>query len=137
MMILAMKRTKFMMAAVVAMLIAEAFTHGQAPAFPQGDAVVRFRWNPNSESDLAGYRIYWGTNSMAPQFVRDIPPTNTTATITFPSSVPRWFVYVTAYNNAGLQSDPSTELTVSKPSKVTGGSYVVVVTTTTNIVFFP
>lgn len=122
--------------AVILLVLISSALFGQSPTFPQGDATVRVRWNASRELDLAGYRIYWGTNSMNPQFVRDIAPTNTTTTLVLPSAN-RWFLYLTAYNTAGLESDPSAELVVAKPSQVSGVNFVAVITTTTNIIVFP
>lgn len=84
----------------------------QDQVFTQPNSItVKITWNANTEPDLAGYRIYWGTSSMSPQFVRDIAQTSTNATLEL-ESPDEWFISLTAYNIFGFQSDPSNEIKV-------------------------
>jgi Domain of unknown function (DUF4082)/Fibronectin type III domain len=74
-------------------------------------ASVTLTWNPNSESDLAGYRIRYGP-------VPGVHPTSidvgnqTTYTVSGLSPGTHYFV-VLAYNTSGLQSPLSNEVSVT------------------------
>lgn len=100
---------------------------------------VRVVWDPNSEPDLAGYRVRAGTNSGHPLWVRDLGLT-TNATIAV-SNHPQLFVTITAYNESGLESDPSNEIRIGgRPEQVQGVRGVVSITTivtVTNVIQFP
>lgn len=78
-------------------------------------ASVGLAWNANTEADLAGYRLYRGTNSGSYVFTRDIGlqiqavETNLVPGITY-------FWVVTAYNRTGLESEPSNEVSYTIPS---------------------
>ena len=71
---------------------------------------VRLAWDPNTEADLAGYRLYWGPGSRAYTRSRDLGLV-TTAEVTNLFGAPVFFA-VTAYNTAGLESEPSNEVSV-------------------------
>lgn len=96
-------------------------------------------WDPNRESDLAGYRVRAGTNAGQPLWVKDVGLT-TNATISV-SNHPQLFVTVTAYNEAGLESDPSNEIRIGgRPGQVQGVRGAIAVTTTvtvSNVIYFP
>ena len=92
-----------------------------APAKPQavktvtGDERVTLSWVRNTESDLAGYRVYRGTTSYDGPFL----PLGTTGSTTYvDDSVVNGTTYyyaVAAYDDAGNESDLSTENTVDTP----------------------
>ena len=72
---------------------------------------VTLEWNPNTEADLAGYKLHWGPVSGAPSMHRTLA-TITTATVDdaeLPIGEPIYFT-VTAFNLAGLESLPSNEI---------------------------
>ncbi len=78
----------------------------------EASTVVQLAWNPNTETDLAGYRIYSGTSPGSytrPMInvgnVNAYTVTNLTATTTY------YFV-VTAYDSAGNESLRSNEVAV-------------------------
>ncbi|HMJ90625.1 MAG TPA: Ig-like domain-containing protein, partial [Candidatus Acidoferrum sp.] len=87
------------------MLLAFATTSAQAASL---------EWNPNSETNLAGYRVYTGEATRGYTSVVDVG--NTTQ---FPlnSLTPRktFFFAVTAYDTDGLESDFSDEVTYAVP----------------------
>ena len=68
-------------------------------------------WNANSEADLAGYRIYVGTQSGNHPQVYDAGKV-LSKQLTLPLGFTYFFV-VTAYDNAGNESSPSAELSRS------------------------
>ncbi len=72
---------------------------------------VMLEWDPNPESDIAGYRVYYGTNSGLYIKTLDVGNT-TTASISNLSSTNIHYFVVTAYNIAGLESLPSDEVSV-------------------------
>lgn len=100
---------------------------------------VRVLWDPNAEPDLAGYRVRAGTNSGQPIWVRDVGLT--TSAVLAVSNHSALFVTVTAYNESGLESDPSNEIRIGgRPEQVQGVRGVVSVTTivtVTNVLYFP
>jgi len=85
-------------------------------------ADVTLAWNPNSEPDISGYRVYYGTNPGSygqPINVGNI----TTATIPNLSDAATYYFAVTAYNTSGLESGFSNEVAkVSVTSMAASGS---------------
>lgn len=76
---------------------------------------VSFRWDPNTESDLVGYRLYQTDTSGEYTLgegnaVAIIPSGTNTVTIT---DVPdgEWWWVLTAYDLGNLESGPSNEVT--------------------------
>jgi len=74
---------------------------------------VTLAWDPNSPSEnIAGYRLYYGTESRSYTGVIDI----SNGTLKKVSKLAKGYYYyfaVTAYNDAGEESDFSEELTVN------------------------
>ncbi len=101
---------------------------------------VTLTWDPNTEPDLAGYEIYYGTSSGNYQWNIDIGNV-TTYTLYGLNVGVTYYIAATAYNTQGLQSGYSNEVvyTVSSctytisPSSASfsslGGSGSVLVTT--------
>ena len=74
---------------------------------------VTLAWNPNPESDIGGYRLFWGETN-APATSREVG--NTTQTqVTNLAGGRTYYFYLTAYNSAGLESDPSSTVFYSQP----------------------
>jgi len=71
---------------------------------------VKIAWQPNSEDDLAGYKIYYGTGSLSYTTVIDVgsPALEnglvTVAMDSFSSGL-TYYISATAYNDSGLESD--------------------------------
>ncbi len=77
-------------------------------------ASVRLQWDPNTEPDLAGYRVYYGTVSRtygAPLNVGNA----TTATVPLPDDGLTYHLAVTAYDTAQNESGYSNEVTYTTP----------------------
>ena len=82
---------------------------------------VTFLWDSNTESDLAGYRLYqsdqsgvyvYGPNS--PDLVAEIhtgPNPGGTETVVLAIEDGTYFFVATAYDTEGLESEPSIEIT--------------------------
>ena len=85
----------------------------QAPAAPLGvaslvaDDAVELSWSPSSEADLAGYRVYRGTEGAAPARVADVPAGQTTWRDPSPGRGGAHLYTVTAVDQAGNESAPS------------------------------
>ena len=77
-------------------------------------ADVKLQWDPNTETDLAGYRLYQKTDSAEPPFtkIQDIPKGTQTANVTGLDSSHSYSFAVTAYNTAGLESAYSNIVTI-------------------------
>src|SRR5689334_9091082 len=72
-------------------------------------ASLTIAWNPNSESDLAGYRVQYGTSSGT--YTDDVDAGNATLkTISNLTSGTRYYFVVLAYNTTGEESAPSMEV---------------------------
>ncbi len=84
-----------------------------APPFPPdgvfsvtGDRVVTLFWNPNQESDLAGYAIYRGAADPGPYYRLAELSASTTAYDDFDVvNGEHWFYAVTAFDARGVDSD--------------------------------
>ena len=71
-------------------------------------------WAPNTESDLAGYRIGYGTSSANYTQQVDVG-NNTTGTLSDLTPGITYFIALTAYNTTGLESRPSNEVSYFVP----------------------
>lgn len=77
-------------------------------------ASVTLAWNANSEPNIAGYRLYYGTASHT--YTQQIDVGNsTTGTVSNLSSGTTYFFAITAYNTAGVESAFSSELAYTPP----------------------
>ena len=90
-------------------------------AGPAMAADITLQWDANTESDLAGYRVYQGTGSDPATFkrVQDISPPITTAAIKGLDNSAHSFA-VTAYNTAGMESAYSNIVTIPAVPAVPG-----------------
>src|SRR6185503_18788678 len=71
--------------------------------------VVTLAWDANLETDLAGYKAYYGTSSRAYSFVADAANV-TSLTISNLQEGLTYYFAATAYNTSGLESDFSAEV---------------------------
>jgi hypothetical protein len=76
---------------------------------------IGLAWDPNTESDLAGYRLYHKVGSsfggVVPynNFIAEIPVGTQTFNIQITEPGTHYFI-VTAYNESGKESGPSNEI---------------------------
>lgn len=75
-------------------------------------ASVSLEWDANSESDLAGYKIYWSSTSGSYTNINSIlvNKDQTSATVTGLLSETTYYFVATAYDNDGYESDYSDEV---------------------------
>jgi len=99
------------------------------------DSTVTFAWEPNFESDLAGYRLYQTEIKGEYTFGKDnavavIPAGTETVTLGTVKDGEKWWV-LTAYDFAGNESGRSNEVTVvldsTSPDKPSTLNVIVVV----------
>lgn len=82
-----------------------------------GEATINLTWDPNSEPDLAGYRVYESLTAGGPYSILKDVGNVTTFTIkkTVPDGTATTLYYVvTAYDQSGLESDYSNEVNTDK-----------------------
>jgi hypothetical protein len=72
---------------------------------------ITLAWDPNTESDLAGYRVHYGTASGSYSTTVDVDKSNTTCTITNLTAGQTYYFAASAYNAAGDSSGYSNEVT--------------------------
>ncbi|MGC9325564.1 MAG: fibronectin type III domain-containing protein [Desulfomonilia bacterium] len=102
-----MKNTKrFIALMVVGILL--------VPATFASAAIVRVSWNSNSEADLDGYRVYYGTSSRIYPHVVDVGLMNSTEINGLDTGVGYYFA-VTAYDTSGNESGFSAEASILIP----------------------
>lgn len=75
-------------------------------------ATVTIRWQPNTEIDLMGYRVYYGNHSREYHTAVDVGNRTELALADLLRDV-RYFFAVTAYDSAGNESAFSDEVTAS------------------------
>jgi hypothetical protein len=87
------------------------------PAFPTASASprVRLEWDPNSEADLAGYVVLWGTSPGAYTQSWTLAQTATTHEVTGLEWGARYYFAIRAFNIEGFQSLPSDEVSALTP----------------------
>jgi type IV pilus assembly protein PilY1 len=72
-------------------------------------AQIKLAWNANTESDLAGYKVYYGTSSKS--YTGSVDVGNVTSyTLTGLTQGQTYYVAVTASNTSGSESGYSTEV---------------------------
>lgn len=101
------------------------FMLSAAAAFAQSNITgsLNFRWDPNTEPDLAGYRFHSferitnpdGSTGIVGIGKDDLPGVNTTFTKTGLLPNKSYQFYVTAYNEGRLESEPSNVVQVDTP----------------------
>lgn len=85
------------------------------PALCFAEGSVTLAWDPNPESDLAGYILYYGSTSR--NYTNAVNVVNaTTNTVSGLVDGVSYFFAVTAYNTNGLESDFSDEVSYSRPT---------------------
>lgn len=87
---------------------------------------VSINWNRNSESDVAGYKVYYGTTAHNHQNMLDVGPF-TTAVIDGLNGGATYYFAVTAYDTSGNESADSQEVQATIP---TPSSTIYTLTTT-------
>ena len=80
-----------------------------------GAAVVTLTWQPNTEPDLAGYKIYYGSQSRSYDHVLDVGKTNSYS-LSLPDLSHSQYVALTAYDQARNESAYSQEIVISADS---------------------
>ena len=76
-------------------------------------ATVSFAWDANSEPDLAGYRMYYGTNNLFNTVTNCGNVTDAKISDLVPGYTYAFFI--TAYNTSGLESEPSNIVVYTVP----------------------
>jgi hypothetical protein len=88
---------------------------GICTASAQVSSTVTLAWNPSADPNLAGYHVYQGVASHTYTNVIQVGPL-TNATLSGLTQGATYFFAVTAYDNAGLESAFSNEITYSAPT---------------------
>jgi hypothetical protein len=70
---------------------------------------VTLAWDPNTEPDLAGYRVYYGTESGVYSNTLDVGNATQVTISNLTTGIAYYFV-VTAYNTLGIESLPSEQV---------------------------
>ena len=78
-------------------------------------AEVTLAWDPNTEPDLAGYKIYIGVQSRQYSWIQDVG-TRAQATLGNLDGNITYFLSITAYNTRGMESSFSSELNYAPPT---------------------
>jgi len=87
-----------------------------------GDGTANFSWLPNTESDLAGYKIHYGTSPNGPYDSEvdagNPPPVDgrIKGSVSGLTEGITYYFVATAYNTSGLESEFSSEVTYTCPT---------------------
>jgi hypothetical protein len=92
---------------------------GEEQSTPPGDkyAEVSLEWDANTEPDLDGYKLYYGSASRSYGYIIDVG-NQTSFTVVDLVEGETYYFSVTAYNTSGYESTYSNEVTYNVP---TGG----------------
>lgn len=94
---------------------ANPLTYNQKSLVSDGQLVqTTLEWDPNTEPDLAGYKLYYGLSSGDYQYSVDAG-NQTTYTLTDLEAGKTYYIAATAYNTTGLESDYSDEVVFNSP----------------------
>jgi hypothetical protein len=77
-------------------------------------ATVILQWNPNTEEDLAGYKLYYGNTSKTYNVITPIPD-KTAITFSVELNPGTYFFALTAYDLASNESGYSNEVSTTIP----------------------
>ena len=89
-------------------------------ALPLYGAGIQVNWNPNTEDDLAGYKVYIGTASGS--YTQHIDVGNKTSGVfENVNEKTKYYIAVTAYDTSGNESDYSEEATIDIPDMTPSG----------------
>jgi hypothetical protein len=81
-----------------------------------GDGVVTIYWNPNQESDLAGYRVWRGLSDPGPyDFLAEVSAATTFYDDFDVVNGETWYYAVTAFDAAGYESELSRDTVFDTP----------------------
>jgi hypothetical protein len=78
---------------------------------------VNLEWDANTEPDIAGYRLHYGTTSRQYSRTQDVGK-NTAASVENLVPGTRYFFAVTAYNESAMESLPSAEVSFDATAPV-------------------
>jgi hypothetical protein len=81
-----------------------------------GAQSVTLAWDSNAETNLAGYRLYYGTTPRNYSAHVQVAKPNTDATVNGLQAGQTYFFAVTAYTHDGLESDYSDEVPYTVPA---------------------
>lgn len=91
---------------------------------PAGTQEMSLMWDPNSEQDLAGYRVHYGTETQQYTGASALPPSITSWPLDSAALGPfRYYLAVTAFDTAGNESDFSEELWANLGTKTWGYTF--------------
>lgn len=95
-------------------------------------AVVDVSWNANTEADLAGYKLYYGTASGVYGLPVDVGKVTSYSVTVNPKVTTTYYVTLTAYDMSGNESPKSDEASITvtvadttPPAKPTGLKMVI------------
>lgn len=100
----------------VALLVAIVLGVGLV-AGPVLAGAISLSWNPVSDSDLAGYRVYRGTSPGQLDDMLDVGNTTST-TLSGLTDCTTWYVSVRAYDTGGLESSSDSNLVKGLPRPI-------------------
>ncbi len=105
-----LKRTDRIRPTCLQLALALVFAALLAPIQPIARAAeVTVTWNPNTESDLAGYKLYYGCISRQYDHVDDVGNTTTRSLSSLVEGT-TYYITVTAYDQQGNESGYSNEI---------------------------
>jgi hypothetical protein len=108
-----MKTNRWLVGVVLVLVLTSVLLLAAPPVPPVAPLPkVTLAWDANVEPDVAGYRLYWGPGN----FATVTPAGNATSiVVTLPSRSVAYAFYVTCFNTAGLESEPSNVVEYTAP----------------------